>query len=293
MQISVILSDYDGTLCPITSIGSKENTIPKELESVLWDISKKIPICIISSKDFDFLHSRTRFASIVSCILGIETLVLQRHEKTRGISGDSKDNILECQAFKCVKSNFMSVDDETLQYNSQILSQLIEQIRSYFKEVRIEQKFTVTGKKALAGMTIDWRHLQDWKDFKIKSEPRLIKVITEKQRELHAKRTNNIHVNTYAMHPFIDIYATFCDKGIAYDSVLSQIPLTEKKQQKIMYLGDSENDNPAFRKADVSVGVKSDKRLNPILDCKYILEFDKLCGFLEKLKYDDFMFSGL
>jgi hypothetical protein len=56
---------------------------------------------------------------------------------------------------------------------------------------------------------------------------------------------------------------------MAYDDVLSQIPLTEKKQHKIMYLGDSENDNPAFRKADVSVGVKSDKRLNPILDCKY------------------------
>ena len=88
----------------------------------------------------------------------------------------------------------MSVDDETLQYNSQVLSQLIKQIRSYFKEVRIEQKFTVTGKRALAGMTIDWRHLQDWKDFKIKSEPRVIKVITEKQRELHAKRTNNIYI---------------------------------------------------------------------------------------------------
>ena len=43
-------------------------------------------------------------------------------------------------------------------------------------------------------MTIDWRHLQDWKDFKTKSEPRMIKVITEKQRELHAKRTNNIYI---------------------------------------------------------------------------------------------------
>jgi phosphoserine phosphatase len=37
-----------------------------------------------------------------------------------------------------------------------------------------------------------------------------------------------------------------------------------------MYLGDSENDNPAFRKADVSIGVRSDERLNPILDCKYM-----------------------
>jgi hypothetical protein len=29
---------------------------------------------------------------------------------------------------------------------------------------------------------------------------------------------------------------------MAYDDLLSQIPLTEKKQHKIMYLGDSEND---------------------------------------------------
>jgi soluble P-type ATPase len=34
---------------------------------------------------------------------------------------------------------------------------------------------------------------------------------------------------------------------------------------KIIYLGDSENDNPDFRKADISIGVISDNRLNPKL----------------------------
>jgi hydroxymethylpyrimidine pyrophosphatase-like HAD family hydrolase len=65
MQISAILSDYDGTLCPTTSIRSEENIIPKELENILWGISEKIPVCVVSSKDFGFLHSKTRFASIV------------------------------------------------------------------------------------------------------------------------------------------------------------------------------------------------------------------------------------
>jgi phosphoserine phosphatase len=60
-----------------------------------------------------------------------------------------------------------------------------------------------------------------------------------------------------------------------------------------MYLGDSENDNPAFRKADVSIGVKSDERLNPNLDCKYTVKFDELTGLLEKLHNDNFVFSGL
>lgn len=36
----------------------------------------------------------------------------------------------------------------------------------------------------------------------------------------------------------------------------------------ILYLGDSENDNSAFSKASVSIGITSDKRLTPKLDCQ-------------------------
>jgi trehalose-6-phosphatase len=77
MEIAAILSDYDGTLCPTSSVKTWEkNTIPDILSNILWDFSK-IPICIISSKDFDFLHNRTKFANIVSCMLGVETLLLK------------------------------------------------------------------------------------------------------------------------------------------------------------------------------------------------------------------------
>lgn len=60
-----------------------------------------------------------------------------------------------------------------------------------------------------------------------------------------------------------------------------------------MYLGDSENDNPAFRKADISIGIRSHERLNPNLDCRYTVFFDKLAGLLEKLRNDNFVFSGV
>ena len=80
---------------------------------------------------------------------------------------------------------------------------------------------------------------------------------------------------------------------MAYDVIISKIPATDKARQKVMYLGDSENDNPAFRKADVSIGVKSDERLNPNLDCKYTVGFDRLAGFLKKLHNDNFLFSDL
>jgi hypothetical protein len=60
-----------------------------------------------------------------------------------------------------------------------------------------------------------------------------------------------------------------------------------------MYLGDSENDNPAFRKSDISIGIRSDLRLrlNPTLDCKYMLDYSRLALFLKGLIDDILMFS--
>ena len=54
----------------------------------------------------------------------------------------------------------------------------------------------------------------------------------------------------YSTHPFLDIYGLKCDKGTAFDSVLKLLDMDKSK--KILYLGDSENDNAAFAKADVS-----------------------------------------
>ena len=93
----------------------------------------------------------------------------------------------------------------------------------------------------------------------------------------------------YSTHPFLDIYGIKCDKGRAFDSVLKLLDIDASK--KIMYLGDSENDNPAFAKADVSIGVHSDRRLYPRLDCQYSIDFDRLPLFLRRLSHDDFEFS--
>lgn len=50
-----------------------------------------------------------------------------------------------------------------------------------------------------------------------------------------------------------------------------------------MYLGDSENDNPAFRKASISVEIISDERLTPKLDRQYLIEYEHLPKFLGHL----------
>lgn len=59
-------SDYDGTLCSAmaardNSLG--QNRISPEIKEELLKISKQIPICIISSKDYFFL--KETFARVI------------------------------------------------------------------------------------------------------------------------------------------------------------------------------------------------------------------------------------
>src|ERR687898_238242 len=65
MKISAIVSDYDGTLCPTSSFYSN-NYIPQDLYNILCDISKYIPICIISSKDFKKYTYREKYLARIS-----------------------------------------------------------------------------------------------------------------------------------------------------------------------------------------------------------------------------------
>jgi HAD superfamily hydrolase (TIGR01484 family) len=298
MQIAAILCDYDGTLCPTSSVKTEESAIPEGLNNILWDISEKIPVCIVSSKDFGFLHKRTTFANIISCILGIETLLLKRHKKDAMITTKGNNSIVtttrttksiaDCNKLNCITDHHILVADDILQHNSRLLDCLADEVLSNFKDVIVERKY-VSNKATLAGITIDWRHLRDWKSFKKTSEPLLEKAI-RKQQEL-SFNTNTLYTQTYTTHPFIDVYAVKCNKSIAFDRVISEIPFAECKGHKIMYLGDSENDNPAFRRADVSIGVLSDDRLNPKLKCEYTISFNQLSIFLNELLDKDFEFS--
>jgi len=295
LRIAAILSDYDGTLCPTGSLRSQNNAIPQELEDILWTISEKIPICIVSSKDFNFLHSRTRFAVIISCILGIETLVLVRHEQGT-ITTDKKCIIKEPDTnnLSCIKSSHLLLDTEVLHNNSKVLATLAEAIELKFKQVIVELKFTTAssdGGGILAGVTNDWRHLEDWRLFKKKTEPVLEKMINKQTGQ---RSSPSLYIQTYSSHPFIDVYATRCDKGLAFDSILSNIPnvWNNNIEGYTMYLGDSENDNPAFRKADLSIGIKSDERLSPKLECEYLINYNQLKVFLRRLQNNDFIFSS-
>jgi hydroxymethylpyrimidine pyrophosphatase-like HAD family hydrolase len=294
MQIAAILSDYDGTLCPTGSIRCQDKSvIPKNLEDILWDISDKIPVCIVSSKDFSFLHARAKFAKVISCILGIETLTLKNHKQGAMMNVSHSIDSFKCsENLDCIESRYLLSNDKILQVNSRLLSSIAKEILLNFNQtITVERKFT-SDKQILAGITIDWRNIKDWKSFKVESEPHLKKLIRKKQQEISPNNRCKMHIQTYTTHPFIDVYAAKCDKGMAFDFITSQIPTsTEGKPLNIMYLGDSENDNPAFRKAAVSIGVHSDIRLKPKLSCEYDICFDELPIFLKDLLDKDLQFS--
>lgn len=281
MQISAILSDYDGTLCSTNNVKDfGGNKIPVELDTTLSEISKAIPVCVVSSKDFGFLCHKIAFARIVSCIMGIETIVLKRQASNalRHIKNDSNGLFTHLVA-----------DIDSLTDNSVILNSLATEVSQTFSEITVDYKYT-SKERILAGITIDYRHLEDWLSYKTKLEPLLFQKIQQTKKSQPSSSTSKLYVGMYSTHPFIDIYGIKCDKGSAFDSVLKLLDM-DRSKNKIMYLGDSENDNAAFAKADVSIGVHSDRRLRPNLDCQHNMDFDKLCLFLRRLLQNNFEFS--
>jgi HAD superfamily hydrolase (TIGR01484 family) len=291
LRISVIISDYDGTLCPTASLKGVNNQIPPDLEKVLWDISAKIPVCILSTKDFGFLRKKVQFAKIVSCIMGLEIFELATLE-SRAANADmdlvpnSKNYLSVKGEFSNVISQYRLLDVNKLVKNSMLLKKLSDKIEKEFQDISIEPKFNyVDG--ILAAISLDYRQIQKWEHYKTNIEPYVLNSIQQFVLSL----PNDLFVQTYSDHPFIDIYSMQLDKGQAIDAISHMLNLS--KEQKVLYLGDSENDNPAFRKADLSIGIRSDERVKTKLDSDYVIQFNELTPFLQKLYAEDFVFNRM
>lgn len=287
-RIDAILSDYDGTLSPTDTLRGNIESIPKLLEGILWGIAQTIPVCIISSKDYHFIYNKAKFAWVLSCIMGMETIVL-RIAKDVSIEIEKRSNNDD---LNCIKQRYLLPNiEKILKSNSVTLSKIAENIESEFKDsVMVERKYT-SDRKYLAGITIDYRHLKDWKLSKKKLEVPLNEMI-QKHKALSSTPNSNLYIQKYSSHPFLDVYAVYCDKGMAFDLIANSILNPEDNgEMSILYLGDSENDNSAFNRASISIGITSDKRLTPKLDCQYLIEFKQLPDFLKHLEENKYIFS--
>jgi HAD superfamily hydrolase (TIGR01484 family) len=137
----------------------------------------------------------------------------------------------------------------------------------------LEEKRTTVNE--LLGFTVDWRLSENWNHYRNAMNPLIQKATKE-----------GLAVITYRDHPFFDVYVTKPDKGKALQRLKREL----KIKDKILYLGDSENDNPAFEKSDISIGITR-KEVKPLLKCKYLLHHKKLNLFLKRLIQNKMVFD--
>src|SRR5208337_811032 len=139
--------------------------------------------------------------------------------------------------------------------------------------ILVERKETEDGD--LIAFCIDWRLTRNWDEAHRKAAPVLALC---KDQGMYVVESN--------ISPFANIFPFEVDKGTAFGKLRKEMGVTGP----VMYLGDSEADDPAFELADISVGIKH-RRVMPPLKCKYKSEFFELEVFLSKLIESNFNFQ--
>jgi len=127
----------------------------------------------------------------------------------------------------------------------------------------------------LIGFCLDWRLARNWDEARQTAAPLL-----------DYSRKQGLYVIESEASPFANVFPTEIDKGEAFEKLKEELGI----QGPIMYLGDSEADDPAFGLAEVSVGVKH-QRVMARLRCRYRIEFLELENLLTELIDADFDFN--
>jgi len=74
VKVRALFCDYDGTLAPLR-VPRSRSRVPRPLSQALFRIHERIPVAIVTAKDYGFVRSRTPFADAWSCVYGVETIV--------------------------------------------------------------------------------------------------------------------------------------------------------------------------------------------------------------------------
>ena len=71
LRVGAVFVDYDGTVAPL-GVPRDESRIFREVELELRAMGRTVPVCFVTSKDFDFIQPRSRFASGWACVAGLD-----------------------------------------------------------------------------------------------------------------------------------------------------------------------------------------------------------------------------
>ena len=141
--------------------------------------------------------------------------------------------------------------------------------------VEIEEKQDSEGNTV--AFCVDWRQAED---------PR----IAQKQAESVGTYSKALGLKLIKnrSQPFYDVYPVNPDKGWALQETRKELAV----KNGILYLGDSETDNSAFKAANVSIGVVHDETPIESLMSDYLMSFEHVPNFLYALLANDLLFSS-
>ena len=140
------------------------------------------------------------------------------------------------------------------------------------KYLFIEEKRDSLGQTI--AFCVDWRHSQDLRDGKTKA----IEIMGYCQ-------SLPLEVVKYEEQPFFDVYPCHVDKGKA----LAKLKQNFSLQSGVLYMGDSKVDNPAFKVADIGIGVLHEESAGD-LDCDYYVKFDDVASLLQRIIENNLVF---
>ena len=137
----------------------------------------------------------------------------------------------------------------------------------------IEEKKDSTGQTV--AFCVDWRQSPDPKE----AESRASRVLARCQRP-------PLNVIKYERQPFFDVYPCRVVKGKA----LAELKRNLGVKSGVMYMGDSKVDNPAFKVADIGIGVSHEESAGDLI-CDYYVKFENVARFFQHLIENNLVFD--
>lgn len=166
---------------------------------------------------------------------------------------------------------------ERLEHRLPGVSLALDYARSHITDSKVELEEKQDSEGNTVAFCVDWRQAKDSKTTK-----------RETERVAAYCEALKLTLIRYKTQPFYDVYPVAPDKGWALQEMLSELAV----RSGVLYLGDSEIDNSAFRVSSVSLGVIHDETPLETLDCDYLVEFEYVPDFLNALLVSRLHFSS-
>ena len=182
MNVECLSSDYDGTISPIDASRS-ESHVPLDTRVMLREISRLLPMCIISMKDLSFITPRTPFAHAWSALGGLEMQIGRRILKRESM-----------------ESRLPSVSLAISYARSQITAAGVE----------IEEKNDSGGRTV--AFCVDYRRAKNMQAAR-----------SDAERVANYCKALGLGVFRYGNQPFYDVYPFSPDKGQALKKTLHEL----------------------------------------------------------------------